>query len=78
MVKKNHGSLNAEVVGITFHEITSLLKNNIVVIPKIIETERNSTMPHNGYRQFDNSEIYRAFPDIKIKNFQNGIKKLVD
>ena len=60
------------------YEIASLLKDKYNAKSKIIETERNSPMPHNGFRLFDNSEIYRAFPDIKIKKFRDGVNNLIN
>ena len=77
--KKSYGSLNAVTGdGITFQEIASLLKLYYNSKSKIIETKRNNPMPHNGFRQFDNSNIFKAFPDVKIKKFDEGMKKLVD
>ena len=76
--KRSFGSLNAvSGYGISFYEIASLLKDIYKSQAKIVETERNSPMPHNGYRQFDNTEIYRAFPEIKINKFEDGIKYLI-
>ena len=77
--KKSYGSLNAvSGHGVSFSEIAAILKNYYKSNSKIIETERNIPMPHNGFRQFDNSEIYRAFPNIEIKQFKDGVKNLVD
>jgi UDP-glucose 4-epimerase len=76
--KRSYGSLNAvSGHGISFHEIAKLLKDHYNSKSKIIETERNAPMPHNGFRQFDNSEIYRVFPDIEIKKFEDGVKNLI-
>ena len=76
--KKSYGSLNAVTGdGITFYEIATLLKDYYNSKSKIIETKRTSPMPHNGYRQFENSNIFKAFPDVKIRKFIDGIKNLV-
>lgn len=42
----------------------------------INETIRSNSMPHNGYRAFDNKFIQKAFPDFKFTPWKDGLKNL--
>ena len=54
---------------ISFLEIAKKIKrmnNNSTVINF---NKRNTPMPHNGYRVFDNSNLKNFFPNLKLRNF---------
>ena len=42
----------------------------------IEETVRSISMPHNGYRAFDNKLIQNSFPGFKFKHWEDGLRKL--
>ena len=43
---------------------------------EIITTERQGTMPHNGYRPFDPSGVAAAFPDFAFTRPEDGFARL--
>ena len=44
---------------------------------KIIFSKRVQPMPHNGYRVFDNSKIFKFFPKFKFTKFNKSIKDYI-
>lgn len=75
---KSVGCINA-VTGtvLSFREIASLILEKTNSQSKIQGTKRTSPMPHNGIRTFDNSEIFRAFPDFQVGSFYDRVEEFV-
>jgi hypothetical protein len=38
--------------------------------------DRQVAVPHDGYRAFDNSNLFKLFPDLTLQSWEMGIKKL--
>ena len=72
-----HGVINA-VTGrvVSFEKIAKYVAANFNMESKIAYKQRKGQMPHNGYRAFDNSYLYKVFPDLKLNTWEIGIKKL--
>ena len=43
---------------------------------KVKGSPRNGPMPHNGYRSFDNTALFNAFPDFRFKGWNEGLSAL--
>lgn len=50
-------------------KIIKLSNSNI----RLTSLKRNQPMPHNGYRVFDNSKIYKFFPNFKFTKFDKSL-----
>lgn len=73
------GKLNATTGNIiSFNEIAKLVKKISKKNIKIISTDRIGKMPHNGYRPFDNSKIYKIIPKFKFRKFSKIIEQIIN
>ena len=76
-IYKSIGIANAvsgEVV--SFRQLADYAVASYNSISKVISTKRNSQMPHNGYRPFDNSGLIEVFPNFKFKTWREGLSNL--
>ncbi len=74
LLHKSSGVLNAATGTVkSFHEIAECVISQFNESKKIKYTERQGEMPHNGYRPFDPSSTYKAFPDFKYTDIGEGI-----
>jgi len=73
------GSLNA-VTGevISFHDIANIIKKISKDSIDIKFKERNSPMPHNGLRSFDNSKLKENILNIKFKNMRSNLIEIIN
>lgn len=58
---------------VSFKEIAECVASREDTCSKVICTTRNSPMPHNGYREFDNLLFKRMFPDLERKDVLDWI-----
>ncbi len=73
------GKLNATTgKTMSFNEIAKIIKKVSNKKIQIIFTNRVGKMPHNGYRPFDNSKIYKTIPKFKFKNFTKIIEQIIN
>lgn len=73
------GSLNA-VTGevISFNDIANIIKKISKDSIDIKFKERNSPIPHNGLRSFDNSKLKENILNIKFKNMRNNLIEIIN
>ena len=77
--KRVLGKLNATTGSvISFNAIAKQVKKISNKNIKIISTDRVGKMPHNGYRAFDNSKIYKIIPKFKFRKFSKIIKQIIN
>lgn len=71
---RSEGVLNA-VSGqiVSFFDLAQFTANYFGRRSKIICGERLAPMPHNGYREFDNSAICKSFPNLRVKSWEEGL-----
>ena len=63
---------------ISFFDIAKIIyKYKNLSIENIIYKDRNGPMPHNGYRAFDISKLYKDFSNIDITPIDTGIIKMI-
>jgi UDP-glucose 4-epimerase len=77
VLRKSEGVINAvsgEVV--TFKELAELAISCINSTTKLVTSQRKEPMPHNGFRAFNNSSIFNAFPDLKLKSWKTGLTQM--
>lgn len=71
---RSTGSLNAVTGQVwSFREIASMVVGMMKVPVRIVSSHRNGPMPHNGYRAFDNSATFEAFPDFQYTALPAGL-----
>jgi UDP-glucose 4-epimerase len=71
---KYSGTLNA-VTG-TLHSFKDIAETVIDLTEQSISIEylnRSQPIPHNGYREFDNSKLVELFPDLVFTSLRSGI-----
>lgn len=44
----------------------------------VVGQPRQGSMPHNGYRPFDPTNVFRAFPDFRFTPIEDGLKRTMD
>lgn len=77
LLQKSVGSLNAATGQVwSFREIASLVVNLFEQPVPIRGTVRQGAMPHNGYRPFDPSATFAAFPDFCYTALPEGLAKV--
>lgn len=73
------GKLNATTGNIiSFNEIAKLVKKISNKNIQIINSDRIGKMPHNGFRSFDNSKIYKIIPNFKFRKFSKIIEQIIN
>ena len=77
ILKKVTGVINA-VTGntVTFNELANYISKNFNLESEIRFKDRQVAVPHDGYRAFDNSNLFKLFPDLTLQSWEIGIKKL--
>ena len=77
ILKKVTGVINA-VTGntVTFNELANYISKNFNLESEIRFKDRQVAVPHDGYRAFDNSNLFKLFPDLTLQSWEMGIKKL--
>jgi len=58
---------------VSFRALAQFAVNEFSSKSVIKGTPRNSPMPHNGLRPFDNSAVQKAYPDFRFKGWQEGL-----
>jgi nucleoside-diphosphate-sugar epimerase len=72
--RRSCGILNAVSGGVaSFRELAEWTAAQFTPTVAITGTPRSGPMPHDGYRPFDAAGIRRAFPDLVIKGWREGI-----
>lgn len=76
---KSIGTINA-VSGetVSFRELANFLALSFDRLVTVKSSPRSGPMPHNGYRAFDNSAIYKSFPGFVIKSWKEGLALVND
>ncbi len=73
---RSQGSLNVATGTVsTFREIAELARRLSRKSVEIKSSERQGPMPHNGYRPFDISATFNAFPDFRYQDLAAGMEK---
>ena len=77
LMHKSEGSLNAATGQVwSFREIASMVVNQYDTPVKITGSPRQGDMPHGGYRPFDPSATFEAFPDFTYTALPDGLAKV--
>jgi UDP-glucose 4-epimerase len=63
---------------VSFYELAKFISSEIGSAIPVICTERIGSMPHGGYRVFDNSAVLKAFPDFKFQSWREGVLHTLD
>lgn len=72
---RSAGVLNAATGNVhSFREIADMVVALFEQPVKVQGSERVGQMPHNGYRPFDPTETFRAFPDFNYTELQKGLE----
>ena len=73
MINNHHlGGLNAVTGEVrSFHDIANSMVGVSNAKCKVLTSQRDGPMPHNGYRAFDNSALLRLLPDIKFSTVED-------
>lgn len=76
LAHRSRGSLNVASGTVTsFRDVAELATRLSGKRIEINGSERRGPMPHNGYRPFDVSATYVAFPDFKYQALADGMAK---
>ena len=69
------GDFNA-VTGevISFFDIAKIITEATKSNSKIVTTQREGSMPHGGYRAFQNKKVRDVFTKFSFKSFKDGVK----
>lgn len=77
VLHRSRGSLNAATgTVISFHDIAAIVASHFAAPPKIEPSPRQGPLPHNGYRPFDPSATYAAFPGFTYTLPRDGFAKV--
>jgi UDP-glucose 4-epimerase len=60
------------------HSFLEIANSTVDISGKVVAvktTPRVGSMPHNGYRPFDNAACKRAFPDFRYTPIGEGLRK---
>jgi nucleoside-diphosphate-sugar epimerase len=75
LLKRSTGILNiATGIVVSFREIVEQIAQLSARPPKIKNTPRIGSIPHNGYRAFNNISSYSAFPNFQYLPLDEGLK----
>ncbi len=79
ILRKSEGVINA-VSGdvVSFRELAEYSAAAFNPIVKVVGTPRSGSMPHNGYRPFDNALVSNAFPGFSFRSWKNGMDKIFE
>ena len=76
---RSFGSLNAVTGSVrSFREIADMVVKHAQSSSQIEGTKRIGSMPHNGLRTFDNTQLVRSFPEFKFTSLSDGIAGYFD
>jgi UDP-glucose 4-epimerase len=77
ILRKSEGVINA-VTGevVSFRELAELASSSFEPKVDVKGSPRNAPMPHNGYRAFDNSAVFKAFPEFEFKPWHEGMTRV--
>jgi UDP-glucose 4-epimerase len=77
VMHRSAGVINA-VSGhvVSFRELAEFAAGAFAPAVVVRGTARNSPMPHNGYRAFDNSSVQALFPGFKFKSWREGLSAI--
>lgn len=71
---RSTGVLNGATGAVhSFRAIAELVAAQVAGPPAITGSPRSGAMPHNGYRPFDPSATFRAFPDFRYTPLLEGL-----
>jgi nucleoside-diphosphate-sugar epimerase len=74
VLRRSHGILNAVSGGVaSFRELAEWTAAQFTPTVAIQVSPRSGPMPHDGYRPFDAADIRRAFPDLAMTAWREGI-----
>lgn len=77
LMHRSRGSLNAATgTVISFRESAEAVGSHFPNPPNIEPSPRHGPMPHDGYRPFDPSATYAAFPDFTYTLPRDGFAKV--
>lgn len=76
MLHKAQGVLNI-VTGkiVSFNDIANAVVQKYRTSTQVISSPRLMPMPHNGYREFDNSLLQKTFPNMNMKSVFEWIEE---
>jgi UDP-glucose 4-epimerase len=79
ILRKSEGVINA-VSGdaVSFRELAEYTAASFKPIVKVAGTLRSGSMPHNGYRLFDNTLVSNAFPGFTFRPWKSGMDKIFE
>lgn len=77
ILHKSTGVINA-VSGIvaSFRELAEFAAASFDPKVMVKGSPREGSMPHNGYRSFDNTAVARAFPRFKFRSWREGLGRI--
>src|SRR5207244_7753620 len=58
---------------VSFRELAEFTASQFEPKVAVRSTPRSGPMPHNGYRAFDNSAIFEAFPGFRFRALRDGL-----
>ena len=58
---------------ISFFDIANCIKKELGSSSRIVTTKRVGSMPHDGYRAFDNKKINALYKNFSFKSFEKGV-----
>tara|TARA_A100001037_G_C15084405_1_gene605917 strand:- start:350 stop:1234 length:885 start_codon:yes stop_codon:yes gene_type:complete len=74
---RSRGILNVATGSVmSFHDIAGIVAAQFDADIEIETTPRSGPMPHNGYRPFDASATYAAFPDFAYTKLEEGLVRV--
>lgn len=77
LLRRSQGALNAATgTVISFRQVAELVASLFVRRPPIFSTPRCGPMPHGGYRPFDPSATFAAFPDFRYTAPTDGFARV--
>ena len=75
---RSEGILNAATGDVTsFRNIAEYVVTFFDTPVAIKSTSRNGPMPHNGYRTFNNYNLFKAFKNFKFISIEKNLKKMI-
>lgn len=61
---------------VSFRELAEFVASEFTPRVEVKGSPRNGSMPHNGYRPFDNSAVLRAFPGFRFRTVREGLSRI--
>ena len=76
LLHRSKGILNAATGNvITFFELAEIIVSRFSNNSRILCTERSGLIPHNGYRAFNSSNTFKAFPEFTYTDIREWIQE---